>query len=150
LGKLGARRVVIETRDSAKGRAVARRLGTMFQKTRFEAGAAKGARSKGDVREFDLYVNATPLGMKGFGKNDLLSKTARKGALAFDLVYRPEKTSFLASARRRGLKTVGGLDMLIWQALGTWELWFGPIPGKARVKADLARYLRRVLAGRSG
>jgi shikimate dehydrogenase len=140
LGELGAGRVVLQARNLAKARAAASRLGRIFRKTRYEATTKA-------TGPFDLYVNATPLGMQGFAENRLLARDARRGALAFDLIYRPEKTSFLASARRRGLRTVGGLDMLIWQAIGTWEVWFGPLRGKAPVKAALARHLRTTCAG---
>lgn len=139
LGELGARRVVFEARTAARARRLALRLSRLFPRTCFEVGSTpRVAQDCG----FDLYVNATPLGMKGFAKNELLPRDARKGALAFDLIYRPEKTSFLTAARRRGLRTVGGLDMLIWQAIGTWEIWFGPVRGRAELKAALVRRLR--------
>ena len=35
-------------------------------------------------------------------------------------------------ATKLGLKTLGGLDMLIWQALATWEIWWGPIKNKQK------------------
>ena len=41
--------------------------------------------------------------------------------------------------------SASGLDMLAWQAIGTWELWLGPIEAeKARteVKNDLMKHLR--------
>lgn len=138
LGELGAKRVVIQGRTLHKAEEAAARLGKLFKKTHFDSATEV-------TGEFDLYVNATPLGMKGFPTNNLFPKDAKRKALAFDLIYRPEKTSFLAAARKRGLKAVGGLDMLIWQAIGTWEIWFGPVRSKARVKVALAKHLRRVL-----
>ena len=88
----------------------------------------------GQLVRVALYVNSTPLGMAGFEKRSVLPKQVTPGAWAFDLIYRPEHTVFLKAAARLGLKTVGGLDMLIWQALATWEIWFGPLGSRARVR----------------
>jgi shikimate dehydrogenase len=85
--------------------------------------------------------------MKGFPKVSMLPRKPSPGAWAFDLIYRPERTVFLEAARRRGLKTVGGLDMLLWQALATWEIWFGPLVNESRLfkglKAELSQELHR-------
>ncbi len=46
-------------------------------------------------------------------------------ALAVDIVYRPEVTPFLAAAAARGMRTLGGLPMLIYQGALAFELWTG-------------------------
>ncbi|MEQ8404913.1 MAG: shikimate dehydrogenase [Oceanicaulis sp.] len=72
-----------------------------------------------------LVINATSLGMAG--KPALapdFSKCAT-GALAFDMVYTPLVTDFLASARCAGLQTADGLAMLIGQARPSFEAFFG-------------------------
>ncbi len=144
LGSQGARCVSVVNRDRARARRLCMTMGKQFKKTRFETV---------DVHRLPtttlcLYVNATALGMNGFPEFDFLPQKVTSGALAFDLVYRPHNTSFLKQARARGLRTVGGLDMLVWQALKTWELWFGATsdqlsslkPGlKRRLAAHLAR-----------
>lgn len=137
LGKRAAREVAIVNRTPAKARRIARRLGDAFPRTRFVVGERASAGAS-------LYVNTTPLGMEGFSQRSLLPKDAQRGAWAFDVVYRPEKTVFLQQARKQGLRPVGGLDMLIGQALGTYDLWFTPL---SRARRDalfgaLARYLR--------
>jgi shikimate dehydrogenase len=45
-----------------------------------------------------------------------------------DLVYVPLETRFVAGARARGLRTVGGLGMLLHQARRGFALWFGVMP----------------------
>ena len=81
--------------------------------------------------------------MQGFSKKSPLTSSACQSAVAFDLVYRPEKTAFLKDAKKQGLKTIGGLDMLIWQAIATWELWFGKVSQRQKLKKDLSKYLRK-------
>jgi shikimate dehydrogenase len=49
-----------------------------------------------------------------------------------DLVYKPLETSVLSAARARGLKTVDGLGMLLWQGALAFERWTGkPAPVEA-------------------
>lgn len=78
---------------------------------------------------FDLVVNATSVGMIGnsdennfFQPLKLLKYNTR--SLAFDLIYNPENTVFLKIAQEHGLDVVGGLPMLIHQALATFKIWF--------------------------
>ncbi len=139
LGRRRAAEVAIVNRTAAHARRTARRLGAAFPRTRFVANPSAST-------EASLYVNTTPLGMRGFAQKSLLARDARRGAWAFDVVYRPEKTVFLRQARAQGLRTVGGLDMLIGQALGTYALWFPsqPLTGTQRgaLFSSLRRYLR--------
>ena len=79
----------------------------------------------------DLLVNTTPLGMSGTGHNfenldfiDLLPTCAT----VCDLIYSPPETDFLMKARTRGLQTMNGLGMLIWQAFYAFEKFCGILP----------------------
>lgn len=78
--------------------------------------------------EYDCVVNCTSVGMHGgpdpSGRPAALD-AARPGALIVDIVYAPELTPFLAEATRRGLRTLGGLPMLIYQGALAFELWTG-------------------------
>ena len=58
--------------------------------------------------------------------------TLPRGAWAYDLVYRPTMTPFLKQAEAGGASIIGGRDMLVYQALRTWELWFEPLGGRRR------------------
>jgi shikimate dehydrogenase len=71
---------------------------------------------------------------------DLGSAPAR--AVAMDMTYRPLRTAFLAAAEGRGLRTVDGLDMLIGQAIPSFEAFFGqPPPAGADVRGRVLRIL---------
>ncbi len=75
--------------------------------------------------EADLYVNATPLGTKNFHENESpYMGTFKPGAIVFDMVYQPTKTVLMKHAEMNSVRAIGGLNMLIWQALKTWEIWF--------------------------
>ncbi len=76
----------------------------------------------------DLVVNATPVGTAGSeteGQSPVDTSLIRPGAVAFDLVYNPAETPFLAGAKARGAKAVGGLGMLVYQAAEGFRLWTG-------------------------
>ena len=81
------------------------------------------------VREADLVVNATPVGMEGAGSKDAGSLVApslfHEGQVAVDLVYVPRPTPWLASAADSGAVVVDGLGMLVHQAAVQLELWTG-------------------------
>jgi shikimate dehydrogenase len=76
----------------------------------------------------DLIVNCTPVGMHGTtaeGESPLSAELIRPGVWACDLVYRPLETVFLRQAREAGASCVGGLEMLIYQAVESVRLWTG-------------------------
>ncbi|RKE79866.1 shikimate dehydrogenase [Rhizobium sp. AG855] len=80
------------------------------------------------MKDADLFVNTTSLGMDGSEAPDLPFETMRVGALVTDIVYVPLKTPFLAKAEEAGLATVDGLGMLLHQAVPGFEKWFGRWP----------------------
>jgi shikimate dehydrogenase len=76
----------------------------------------------------DILVNATPLGMEGFGKDFpslAFLRRLPKGALVCDLVYKPPHTRLLREAENLGHAAQNGLGMLIHQALLADELFLG-------------------------
>ena len=86
-----------------------------------------------------IVVNATPIGMKGFMADQMpLEKTdldkLNPETLIYDIVYNPVKTVLIQEAQKRGLQTVGGLDMLIYQAERAIEIWTGKSPDTKLMK----------------
>ena len=98
----------------------------------------------GLLADAHLLVNATSLGMKGQPALEIDVAKLPADALVADLVYVPLVTPLLAAARKRGLRTADGLDMLLHQAVRGFERWFGVTPhvtGELRtlVEADLGK-----------
>jgi shikimate dehydrogenase len=78
-----------------------------------------------------LLVNCTPVGMKygpSEGQSPIAAELIPSDCLAFDLVYNPLETPFLAAARSRGARTKGGLSMLVHQGAASFRLWTGLEP----------------------
>lgn len=139
LASAGAARVHVWNRTAARAFELAGALSRLFPKTQFTAGPQW-------PRQALLWVNATPLGMEGFPAESPVPQgfSFPRGAIAYDLVYRPSRTPFLKQAAAAGAAAIGGADMLVYQALRTWELWFEPLGGRRRreLKADIVGKIR--------
>ena len=86
-----------------------------------------------------MLVNATPIGMKGYIADQMPLEykdfdTMDKDAVIYDIVYNPTKTVLLKEAEKRGFRTIGGLDMLIYQAERAIEIWTGKTPDAKMMK----------------
>ncbi len=86
-----------------------------------------------DLSGYDMLINATPVGMrsKAMGispiKEDVI-KTMNKNGIIYDVVYNPLKTELIRLAKKYNIKTVQGLDMLIYQGAKAFEIWTGKKP----------------------
>ncbi len=77
------------------------------------------------LKETDFLVNASPAGMDGVGALDIPLPSLKKGAAVYDLVYKPKETSLLKEAKELGYKASGGISMLLYQGVGSFEIWTG-------------------------
>ena len=98
----------------------------------------------GLLADADLLVNTTSLGMAGQPALDIDVNRLPSRAVVADIVYAPLETALLKAARARGRRCADGLGMLLHQAVGGFERWFGVRPqvteGLRRfVEADLMR-----------
>ena len=91
-----------------------------------------------------IIVNTTSLGMVGQPALDLSLDALALDAVAADIIYTPLETPFLAAAKARGNKTVGGLGMLLHQGPPAWKLWFDVT---ATVTPDLRALMEASIAG---
>ena len=96
----------------------------------------------GLLAEAGLVVNTTSLGMAGQPPLAIDLARLAAGAVVSDLVYAPLETPLLVAAKARRLRAVDGLGMLLHQAVGGFQRWFGVRPQvtealRAQVQADL-------------
>ena len=87
----------------------------------------------------DIVVNATPIGMRGYMADQMPLERAdldklKPDTVVYDIVYNPSKTILIQEAQKRGLKTIGGLDMLIYQAERAIQIWTGKSPDVQAMK----------------
>ena len=77
------------------------------------------------MKERLLIINATPLGT--YPKTETYPaipyEFITKRHLLFDLVYNPEVTQFMAKGKAKGATVKNGYEMLLGQALRSYEIW---------------------------
>ena len=74
--------------------------------------------------EFDLLMNASPVGM--FPKVDdcpVSEDVIKNCKCVFDVIYNPNVTKLMQIAQDNGIKAIGGMAMLVWQAVVAHEIW---------------------------
>ena len=75
---------------------------------------------------YDLCVNATPVGMyPNTGAMAITAEQLSHCKALFDAVYNPRQTELIKTAERLGIKAVGGMAMLVWQAVKAHGFWYG-------------------------
>ena len=95
---------------------------------------------------FDLLINATPIGMAGMTDTNFINFKNIEGIEIFaDIVYNPENTENIILARSQNIKTMGGLGMLLYQAIPSFESFFGVRPKVSNgLKQHILEHIRRV------
>lgn len=97
--------------------------------------------------EFDLLVNASPVGM--FPKTEecpVTEEVVKSCKNVFEVIYNPDVTMLMKIAERNGIKAVGGMAMLVWQAAVAHEIWSGA-KYKDEDIAELIADMRKELQG---
>ena len=95
------------------------------------------------LRDVDLIVNTTSLGMKPDDPHLFDYSKIPSGITVVDIIYNPPETPLLKAAREKGCKTVNGLGMLVHQGAVAFEIWTGE---KAPVET-MREVLKRELYG---
>ena len=134
LARHGADEIVVVNRSVARAERCAALAGVVGRVV-----ALDGAHS--DLRDADLIVNATSVGMGDPTPDDVPfdASITHGGQLVVDIVYRPLVTPLLAVTRSRGATGANGVAMLAHQAAIQFELWTGvdaPIDAMVSAVAD--------------
>ena len=77
------------------------------------------------IKHWPLIVNCTPLGTSPEGADhpNIPYEGIGNQHFCVDLVYNPEKSTFLSKAEKQGAMILNGKDMLHFQAEAAWDLW---------------------------
>lgn len=70
-------------------------------------------------------INCTPIGMLGKSGTPLGAAEMEGAEWAFDAVYTPSDTQFLADATVAGLTTLSGWELFFFQGVHAWSLFSG-------------------------
>lgn len=121
LALAGAPRISIVNRTVARAEAIARTVGGVVE-------AASDAELDALLAGAGLVINATSLGLGGGAGPVARLERTPENAVIVDMVYKPLRTEFLQRAEAAGRRTVDGLEMLLRQAVPSFEAFFGVAP----------------------
>jgi len=131
LDRFSGRAVVLGTGGSARAAVDALKPDVTIvsrSRARAEALAAQMGVRAGELsaaREADLVVNCTPVGMRD---DEMPVDPSKLRGAVLDFVYSngpSGETAWVRAARSRGLTAIGGLAVLVHQAIASLEIWLG-------------------------
>lgn len=99
-------------------------------------------------KDIDLLVNATPVGMYPNADNMAVNESIiEKSKVVFDAVYNPLETKLIKTAKKMGKTAIGGMSMLVWQAVELHRIWDGSVYDKKDIEKlceDAAAELEKI------
>lgn len=130
LAELGVSEIDMYTRNIINSSQTLNYLRAQFPDIKFNAYQIQNIR---DLSHTAIVVNTTPIGMRGYMMNESPIeeddvKKLNPETIVYDIVYNPTKTKLISMAQKCGLRTIGGLDMLIMQAQRAQIIWTGRTP----------------------
>jgi len=101
------------------------------------------------IREADLIVNTTPVGMKTTKfENNVLPfgeafwRSLNSKTIVYDLIYNPAPTPLLKFSAKKGCMTINGLEMLVAQGIKSLSFWTDGLEVPFHIMNDaLKKYL---------
>jgi len=86
-----------------------------------------------EIKEADLIINTTPVGMSAKNASKTQSRAIPLGeniwqhllpkTTLYDLIYTPQPTAWLSLGSENGCESINGLEMLIQQGAASLRLW---------------------------
>lgn len=133
----GVGHLVLIDIDGDRSRAVADLLNSAHGENDHRVEVGTLAEVERWVRHADGIVNTTPIGMPASPGTAVPVELLRPDLWVHDVVYMPLETALMAAARARGCLTVGGGDMLVFQAAEGLRLFTGVTPDVNRMLSHL-------------
>jgi shikimate dehydrogenase len=137
----GVRHLTILDPDSAKATALVRALRGRFGDNRAED--IPQAELPVSLAAADGVVNSSPIGMRSHPGTPVSVDMLHDNQWVADVVYMPVETQLLHEASARGLPTLGGVGMCVFQAAEAFELITGRVPDTERMFRHVSRVLEQ-------
>jgi shikimate dehydrogenase len=120
----GYRRVTVFARNEKTGHDLAEKYGYMWKQ------------SLGDEEEFDVLVNASPVGMAPEPEQCPFPETRiRHARYVVDSVANPVQTKLIKTASLQGKITVSGFEITVIQSIEQFKLYTGVTPDAEAIRA---------------
>jgi 3-dehydroquinate dehydratase/shikimate dehydrogenase len=140
-----ARAAVFGLKERGAEVSILNRTAGPAQKLARQAKAKVINRSQLKKLEFEVIINATPVGMEG-NKDPLpIAEQEFKAKYFFEMVYTPAETRMVKIARERGMYVILGSEMFVQQGARQFEIW----SGKPAPVQEMQRVVEYALAQRA-
>jgi shikimate dehydrogenase len=117
-----AARVTLVNRDVGRAEELIERMDSHASGIHLEA--LPYAEAEQAIREADLVINATSVGMRVGDPCPIPAQWLTRTQVVFDMVYgAPERTALVTCGRAVGAKTLDGLGMLVCQGATAVDIW---------------------------
>ena len=123
----GIKRLVIVNRSNERARALVAKLNKISSKLEVRAVPWRAEILKDELKNCDLFVNATPTGIDTPSLSFPAEKLILSQTFVFDCVY-ATVTPLLVAAQKAGASSLGGIGMLIRQGALSFSIWTGQAP----------------------
>lgn len=131
--------IVILNRTVGKAEELTRKV---KEKTGVISKAGSLEKIKEELRDAEILINCTSVGMKGEEGTLVTSEMLYPSLVVMDVVYNPLKTRLIEEAEEAGCKTVNGAGMLVHQGAIGFEIWTGKKPPIKVMQKALLEHLR--------
>ncbi|MDE1863146.1 MAG: shikimate dehydrogenase [Thaumarchaeota archaeon] len=136
LAKEKAGRITIANRTAERAESLAK----FAEKLGVESDCVDIATAGETADKYKFIINATSVGLKGTGL-PISTRKITKGTIVYDIVYMPVETQLIVEAKERGAAIIYGWEMLLAQAMKSFEIWIGrPAPYEAMKLTLLGRF----------
>ena len=124
-----ARAAVFGLRDRGAEVFILNRTAATAQKLARQSGSKTIKKEALAKTQFDVVLNATPVGMAGNKAQSILEAKELNTRLVFDLIYNPLETPLIHLARQQGIPFITGIEMFVQQGARQFEIFTGkPAP----------------------
>ncbi|MCF6238761.1 MAG: shikimate dehydrogenase [Candidatus Marinimicrobia bacterium] len=126
LARIGAGLTTIIARDPKRAKTMIKDLGDSAEGLKITGCAWDGSAVEPIEKAYCL-VNCTPIGMKPKTRETPLDGDILASIdVVVDTIFSPLNTRLLSEAIFSDCQTVSGLDMYLYQAMASVDIWFGP------------------------
>lgn len=139
---LKAENIVILNRTPEKARSIIKNIKKRRKFLNYEE--LNNENINNEVNNTDIIINATSIDVLSEKSYYIDWEKIREGTVFFDVLYNPE-TTLITQAGNKGFKVITGLDMLVWQALKSFQIWTGIYQEKdLKMYSILMEYVKNI------
>jgi shikimate dehydrogenase len=142
LGAGGAARAIVAGLEKEKAKVIIYNRNIEHVKKLAEEFNCSYEELKNYSGDFDILINATPVGMfPNTDESPIEKEKIKEGQIVFDIVYNPLETKLIKDAKEKGCETILGIEMFLEQGFEQFRIWHSKEPAKQKMREALIKKL---------